>query len=255
VQEGSHLFTTSGIILLSRSFGEGHRLVTIMSEGYGRIDATGFGAGKPGSRLVSKLEPFTVGEMVLEKAGHDRPYRLREIDVSTSNHGLREDLSRYLVAHAMVEPYIRFVEGAHRDEDLYHLLAESLHLLGVCADYRKGMALLTGFDVHFLTRMGYRPELKVCAACGGGLEGGAFADPERGFPLCGNCRRAESVAAKEGALEFICWVLGRSLSDSLRAAVRDDTMRSLRSIVECIYGSIFSRRIKSWDFLGLTTGQ
>jgi DNA repair protein RecO (recombination protein O) len=252
VEEASRVFKTPGIVLNARRFGEGHTFVTLMTARFGKVDVSAFGARKPGSRLASGIETFTIGEMVMAKRGHDKPYTLREIDVTTHNQSIRDSLDRYLVGSAMIEPYLRFVDRAHRDDELYSLLEICLRLLGACPDFRRCMGLLCAFDIHFLTRMGYRPDLSVCGVCGRPIEV-FFADPEEGFPVCGSCRKTESVAVSTGALEFVAWTLENPISDALRAVLRQETLSSLRTLVEFSYGRIFSRRVGSWDFLDLTT--
>src|SRR6185295_5730972 len=70
-----NLYRDQGVVLRTIKLGETDRIVTILTQGHGKVRAVAKGVRKPGSRFGARLEPTT--HIALQC------YRGRELDVVT----------------------------------------------------------------------------------------------------------------------------------------------------------------------------
>lgn len=245
----SRFFKTEGIVLNSVRFGEGHKIIRLFTENLGKIDASAFGARKTKSRFGSRLEPFTIGSFLLYQKSEENPYSIKEVEVSSHNASIREDLNKYLIGNALIEPVIRFVENAQVDRDLYHLLSSAFILLDRVSS-KKSIFLLSMYDLRFLSIMGYKPDTKTCARCGLSVGRDEFyCDSLHGFPVCRGCSSASAQKVLEGTQRFINWSLDYALAGAERVSMNETTRNNLRTVIETMYMSNFGKKLSSWDQL------
>jgi DNA repair protein RecO (recombination protein O) len=245
----SRYIKTPAVVLFATQFGEGHKLVRLYTETMGRIEATAFGARKTRSRFGSRLEPFTVTTLLLYHKDESNPFTIRESDVIHSNSAIGEDLNKFIIASAIIETIVRYVDRAHRDPELYSLLSEALCILSDLPA-SKGRYLLSIYDVQFLNIMGYRPDTASCRNCGRELNRReVYSDSVSGFPLCRHCGSVKSVALSEGAVRFVEWALSAGMIDAARVVMEEETLLMVRKAVEHLYLFTFQKMPESWHQL------
>jgi DNA repair protein RecO (recombination protein O) len=242
----SRFLKTAALVLHSTQFGEGHKLVRLYTESLGRADASAFGARKTKSRFGSRLEPFTIGNVLLYHRSEDSPYSIREMEVTHPNASIREDLGKYVIGSACIETVIRYVEREHRDPDLYQVLSETLRVLNTASPV-KSLYLLSMYDVKFLNIMGYRPDAELCVKCSRPLEGSEiFSDSLSGFPLCAQCRSPASRAVEASVMHFFGWAVTESLHRAMKVTMQDSTLQQIRQVIEHLYLYTFQKIPESW---------
>jgi DNA repair protein RecO (recombination protein O) len=237
------------IVLGSNRFGEGHKVVNLFTDVMGKTEASAFGARKTRSRFGSRLEPFTVGNMLLYRKDQQGLCSIREVDTVHPNSGIRDDLNRFLVGNALVESVIRYVDREHPDRELYELLSRSLRILNSIRT-SKCRFLLEIYNIKFLTIMGYRPDVMHCTQCNGDLEKeNPATDAHFGFPICHRCRRDTSSVVVPGAVRFIQWALENDVSQAEKVAMNEETFYHVRQVVEHLYVQTFDKLPQSWQQL------
>jgi DNA repair protein RecO (recombination protein O) len=242
---------TEAVVLNSVSFGDGHKIVNLLTPGLGKIEASAFGVRKTKSRFGSRLEPFTVAHVLLYRRSEESLYTVREVDVVESHREIREDLYRFVVGSCMIEPVVRFVEKGETDRTLFGLLSDSLKALDDIEPDR-GMYLLSMYEIKLFAALGYGPNVSACRRCGSPIEQdeGAFYDMNNGLPLCSRCAAVSSAFLTRGALGFFEWALGHRPHEARRVKMRGETLRSLRGAIESLYAVTFHRKPQSWCQLG-----
>jgi DNA repair protein RecO (recombination protein O) len=233
-------------VLTSTQFGEGHKMVKLYTEELGRTEATAFGARKTKSRFGSRLEPFTTGIFLLYHKDEHSPYSIQDVEVTSQNNAIREDLNRFLIGNAVVEPVVRFVERMHRDKELFEILSSTLELLSIIG-ITKGLYLLSVYDLNFLSIMGYKPDWDNCVKCSNPMQNGeTFSDAAAGFPLCSRCHTSSSIAVSPGAMRFVEWALQTPLHYAEKVRMEGETLNQIRQIIEHLFLCTFQRIPDSW---------
>ncbi len=245
---------SSGIVLNSVKFGEGHKIVRIFTDTLGKIDATAFGARKTKSRFGSSLEPFTVNIFILYRKNLESPYAIREADVRDYNAQIRESLGKYYCASAMIEPIVRFVQTAQRDRALFEHMVGSLHILNEIKP-EKATFLFLMHCIKLISILGYEPDPGTCALCGKKTNPESiYSDARYGFPLCETCRKDSSLPILSTTLRFVQWAKTTPLEAVYRVTMKSDTRNNVQTLLDHIFLSIFPKKMDTWQQLGMMLG-
>ncbi len=121
------IMTATGIILRRIDYGEADRIITFLTEEYGKILAMAKGVRKQKSKLAGGIEIFSVSELHFIKGRS-------EIDTLTSTRlvshfgNIVKDLQRTELAYGMLKNIDEIVEN-HTGGDYFSVLLESLSAL------------------------------------------------------------------------------------------------------------------------------
>jgi DNA repair protein RecO (recombination protein O) len=236
-------------VLNSVRFGEGHKIVRIFTEDLGKIEASAFGARKIKSRFGSKLEPFTIAVFLLYRGSGENPYSVKEVEVETYNSSIRDDLNKYLIGNALIEPVVRFVENAQADHELFNLIINVFRALEKVSS-KRSIFLLSMYEIRFLDIMGYKPDTHTCIKCGRQIDKPPlYYNYLHGFPLCRDCGGSSSHEVFQGTERFINWSLKSPFENAERVSMNKSTVHNLRHVIEVMFLSNFGRKLNSWDQL------
>lgn len=199
------LYRDQGVVLRSIKLGETDRIVTILSQGHGKVRGVAKGIRKPGSRFGGRLEPTSHVAF--------QCYAGRELDVVTqvetidANRALREHYVALTHAVSMLEAVDVVALEREASPALYRMLVGGLNTLAA----HPSPLVSTAFFWKLLSLEGFQPLLDSCARCDGTGPFPVFSIAEGGV-LCEGCSgvggrrlRAESVA-----------VLGRIVGGDVR---------------------------------------
>lgn len=155
------VYRCDGIVLRRMDLGETDRILTILTDRFGKIRTIAKGVRKPSARLAAHLELFAQTRLVLSRG--------RDLDVVTGaetmalHPGLRDDLTALGVASHCVELVDRFLLDRDQHLSVYRALVSVLNDL---EDGRDAGRVARAFEFQLLAEMGVRPELFSCVLCG-----------------------------------------------------------------------------------------
>ena len=227
------LYKTKGIILRTRKLGEADRIVSILSNNFGKVDAVAKGIRKTRSKFGSRLEPFTHVDLVL--------YEGRNLDIVTqaeiidSFSGVRDNLDRMTYGSAMLDLASKVSVEGERDIALYNLLLRSLEVLSRTG--KNFRLLLTAFDIKLMAISGYMPKLDHCVICDKSPGVKMHFSFEWGGVVCEACRGADrnSIPVTPTAVEVFLKLLRLPLSDTIDldiiARIEDELYLLMRDYV------------------------
>ena len=179
------LCKAEAIVLRARDLGETSKLLTLFTEGYGKISVVAKGARRPKSRFGASLDLFAHSSIVFYKKTSGDLHLISESTLLQSFSGLQEDVRRLGFASAVVELVDRMVMPGERVSGLFPLLLGGLQALE-----RGGQLslLLSAVMIKIMAILGYRPQLFVCIACGRPVEGKlAGFHASQGGVVCRDC--------------------------------------------------------------------
>ena len=122
-----NLYRDQGVVLRTIKLGETDRIVTILTQGHGKVRAVAKGVRKTGSRFGARLEPMS--HVALQC------YRGRELDVVTqvetidANRPLREHYGCLTHAISMLEAIDQVAQEREPNPALYRMLVGALRTL------------------------------------------------------------------------------------------------------------------------------
>jgi DNA repair protein RecO (recombination protein O) len=212
----SGLYRDEGVVLRTIKLGEADRIVTIFTQGNGKIRAVAKGVRKTTSRFGARLEPAS--HVALQC------YKGRELDVVTqvetieSNRAVREGYAMFTHAVPMLEVVDHVTPDRDPNAALYRMLTGALRTLGT----RRSALVTTAFFWKLLSLEGFQPMLDGCARCGAGT-GGADGDDivlpafdlADGGMLCESCATLSGRMVSPEALDLLRRLLGGGLNGAL----------------------------------------
>ncbi len=199
------LYREQGVVLRTLKLGEADRIVTLVTEGHGKLRAVAKGVRRTKSRFGGRLEPLSHVALLA--------YEGRSLDTITQAEALeafrpvREDLGRLGRALSLLEVVDAVVQEGDDDPRLYQMLLGALRTLAA----GDAPLVVPAFFWKLLAQQGFRPSLDACATCGTGGEVEALEafDPGEGGALCRSCRRGTRITPE--ALGLLRRILGGDL--------------------------------------------
>ena len=157
------LYKEQGIVLRSAKLGEADKIVTILTQGSGKVRAVAKGIRRTSSKFGARLEPFTHVSLLMYRGaepGHRHPGRDRGPFLT-----LRSGLSLIAAGETMLEAADKVAEEHERNVRLFLLLLSGLRALDDGAAATRPPSP-SRFLLKLLSLSGFHPSLSACAVCG-----------------------------------------------------------------------------------------
>jgi DNA repair protein RecO (recombination protein O) len=203
------LYRDEGVVLRTIKLGEADRIVTILTQGHGKVRAVAKGIRKTTSRFGARLEPTT--RVALQC------YRGRELDVVTqaetleAHRALREQYVLFTHAIPMLEAVDQVAQEHEPNPAVYRMLTGALRTLA----QRNSPLVTPAFFWKLLSLEGFHPMLDDCARCGLTDADLVAFDLEEGGVLCRACARGGGRPLSAPALDLLRRMLGGALNTVL----------------------------------------
>lgn len=201
------LYRERGVVVRTWKLGEADRIISLVTEGRGKVRAVAKGVRKTSSRFGARLEPLSHVSLLL--------YEGRNLDIVSQAESidhwkeLRGDLDRLGRATAVVESVDAVVQEGQHAPQLYRMLVGALRSLSTS----DSPLVVPAFFWKLLAEEGFRPILDECATCGSTEDLVAF-ELHEGGTLCRGCQRGTRISP--AALVLLRRILGGDLVAVLR---------------------------------------
>ncbi len=234
------LYKEQGIVLRTMKLGESDRIVTLLTQGSGKVRAVAKGVRKTKSRFGGRLEPFTHVDLLL--------YRGRELDIVTqaetitSFRSIREHYGRFAAGEVMLEAIDRVAQERQRSVKTFMLLLGGLRRLAETSD---AGVVVDAFLLRLASLAGFRPHLSACASCGRPGPHSRFSVSQGGM-VCDTCRSGGAVRLGESTLPYLSSLLDGAWGEE---STTDDVRREGAGLVRAFVEYHFDRPLRSWAHL------
>lgn len=230
------LYKEQGIVLRTMRLGEADRIVTILSQGSGKVRAVAKGVRKTKSRFGGRLEPFTHVDLLL--------YRGRELDIVTQAEiiapfrEIRDDYVRFAAGEMILEAADRVTEERERNTRIFMLVLGALrNLVGPGSD---PPVVADAFLLRLAALSGFSPALTACAECGRPAPRMRFSI-EQGGVVCDGCRAGGTVKVSEGTVPYLVTLMDRG-----GATAPDEVRREGSNLVRAYLEYHLNRPLRAW---------
>ncbi len=243
------LYKEQGVVLRAIKLGEADKIVTVLTQGSGKVRAVAKGIRRTTSKFGGRLEPFTHVSLLL--------YQGRNLDTVTQAEilapfrSVRDDFALFSAGETMLEAADKVAEEHERNTPLFLLVLNGLRAL----DERPAdpAAVAEAFLLKLLSLSGFHPSLEACAVCGS-RDVVAFS-PAQGGAVSADCadREAERVDP-----EVLGWLAALARTDLLKAGAMsapDRTRREARRMLAAFVEYYLERRIRSLPLLSQGTAE
>ncbi|AJY76330.1 DNA repair protein RecO [Paenibacillus beijingensis] len=239
------LYRIEGIVIRSTDYGEGNKILTLLTDKAGKVGIIARGAKKARSRHSSIAQPFTYGEFVFFRSSGLGTLNAGEI--IESFHRLREDLDLAAYASYAAELCDRALQDDEAGEFIFQQLKACFMGLAEGKDPEVTVNL---FEMKILETAGYAPELDVCVSCGN-EEGPVRISVQAGGTLCRRCwsRDASALPVSDGALKLLRLFRRLDMRRLGSIQVSVETKKQLKAVLRSFFDTHMDLRLKSRAFL------
>jgi len=238
------LYKEQGIVLRSIKLGEADKIVTILTQGSGKIRAVAKGIRRTSSRFGARLEPLTHVSLLL--------YSGRNLDTVTQAEiispflVIRDHFNLIAAAETMLESVDKVAEEHERNVRLFMLLLTGLRALEL--DPADPAAVAESFLLKLLSVSGFHPSLSACAVCGAPGPHQRFAAGQGGI-VCVHCAAGEAGPVSEAAVRWLDALARVDLPAAGGMTPPDDTRREARAMLYGFTEYYLERRMRSFALL------
>ena len=238
------LYKEQGVVLRSAKLGEADKIVTVMTQGAGKVRAVAKGIRKTTSRFGARLEPFTHVSLMLYR-GRGSLDTVSQAEIVSPFLGIRADLDRIAAGETMVETVDKVAEEHERNVRLFLLLLTGMRALDTApAD---PAAVTESFLLKLLSLSGFHPSLTACAVCGR-LDPSLFASGQGGA-VCSTCADPDAGPVSERALSLLSGLANADLLQAGSMRAEPVVRRESRALLFGFTEYHLERRIRSLPML------
>jgi len=238
-------FQTKGIVLRKINLNEADRIVTVLSDEFGKIDCIGKGARRLKSKFCGRLELFSHVQLTC--------FQGRELASINEIHLLSafpevKDVNKHRVLFYIAELTHRFTQSGQHTEGAYPLLRETLIHLEKC---EKIDVILHTYLVKLLTLNGFLSPWNQCATCNHSLdiERPIFLSSTDANVVCEHCAHPADKTVTAPLIKWVNFMQHYPLSDTLKVNVDKKDHESVWRWLQGILENLLSSPIKSEAFL------
>jgi DNA repair protein RecO (recombination protein O) len=241
------LYKEQGVVLSRIKLGEADKIVTILTQGSGKVRAVAKGIRRTKSKFGARLEPFTHVSLMFYR-GRGALDTIAQAEIIASFRPLRDDLALLTAGEAMLEATDKVSEEHERNVRLFMLLLGGLRALETRpAD---PSAVAESFLLKLLSLSGFHPSLRACAVCGA-LNPGLFSAGQGGA-VCDGCAEHGAGPVSPASLSLLAELAGADVREAGDLEFDPIARREARAMLYGFVEYYFERRMRSLPMLART---
>jgi DNA repair protein RecO (recombination protein O) len=242
---------TSAIVLRTWPSGESDRIVSFLTEGYGKMTAVAKGAKRSRKRFANSLEPFSLVILRFQDRPHTSLAFLLACELQRAYTKVAGSLEKIAYASYLVE----ITEGLIGEREENHLVFNHLREgLTYLEEAETSQIFLAGFELRLLKLAGYQPVFDSCGRCGVDrwrLTARAWHFSHRdGGVLCASCARLrkEIFPVSPQALDLLT-AIQNERATPVDVWCAPSVLNEIRSVLFRFVQLHLNKEIKSASFL------
>ncbi|MFC5405107.1 DNA repair protein RecO [Cohnella soli] len=238
------LYRVEGLVIRSTDYGEGNKIVTLLTPDFGKQGIVVRGAKKLKSRYGALAQLFTYGDYSYYKGG--TLGTLNSGEIIRSYQELRQGLDGPAYAAYAAE----LTDRAMDDEAAAYLFHQLLAFQTALAEGKDPQIVVCAYEMKVIAAAGYEPNLDECAGCGRSNVPFRFSPPAGGA-LCHSCAYRDPGALElgDGAWRLLRIFAGMDMRRLGNISVKENTKKQLRLALRRWMDTHMGLNLKSRGFL------
>lgn len=228
------------------NFGEADRILTIMTERFGKVKAIARGVRKSTSRLGGHLEPFMIVEFQLYEG--KTFYTITGAEIIEELPTVHTDLRKTAKVFVIGELVDNFLHEHEKSERIYQILSQILILL----EKNEKNFLVNAFALKLLESAGFQPQFYECVHCKEKIkESDNFWDDLEGGVICKDCaqKSGHGVQISNEFIKSLRFIEQNDFTQIEKLKLNKSLEDEIDRILENYIRSILDKNIKSKKFL------
>jgi len=221
-------FKINGLIINERELGENDKLLTVLSERYGKLFVVGKGVKSIKNRHMHCCHLLSYVSFNLRKKGSY--YYITESDLIESFFEIRNDLLKLSLASYVCEVVNSVVQEGVEENNILRLALNTI--FAISSEKQPLETIRASFQLKILADSGIYPDLTACSICESTEISSGYLDLIDGVIVCDQCKfkatnSPSSDAFAERGLNKPIALISKDIIDTISYLVNSDSKRFL----------------------------
>ncbi len=239
---------TRGMVVRETVTGDYDKMLTVITEDFGKISVSARGARRSGNRFSAGTQVFSFCQWMLYK-GKSNTYILNSCDIIMSFYEIRQDLSLLAYAAHMLD---MLQDTTYENQSAKEPLSLLLHAMNALIHKDRNPELVVRvFSLKLVQIMGFTPCLTGCCRCGTSkIEDIYFSFEDCGF-LCEKCSKGSgnAVRIEPGTAKALIYVICAGVRDAFAFQLSEDVLKNFLFVVDKYIDDRLERKYCKLSFL------
>lgn len=185
----------NGLVLFDRGIGENDKLLTILTERYGKMFVIAKGAKSVKNRNMCCTHIFIYASFGIRRKGNY--YYLVDSDLIENFFSVRNDILKFSLASYICDVVSHVAQEGVGEDDILRLALNTIY--AISQDKYSLETVRAAFQLRIVAEIGMAPDIYSCSKCG--CEGvlGGYLDLVDGIIVCDECRKDNDFNIEENA--------------------------------------------------------
>ena len=233
-----------GVVLRTTDFGDAHRVVTVYTKEFGKLDVNAYGCRRPRSKLAAPTLMFNhIGVELIHGPKVDM---IRDAEI-INYFPITEDLMRIAYASLLFEIVNQMTPLNQKDEDIFFLLLNSLRTFVE----RNPRVVAVAAVCQFIADSGVLLRLDRCVRCDAPVDYDCAVDVIDGGVICRDCfeHAANPLPFTLNARALVDDMIAFDWNAQSHINVRAEPLRDVEKILVAHVQALIERPLQSLKFL------
>jgi len=183
-------FKVNGLVIRESDYGDNDKLLTILTEKYGKLFVIGKGVKSLKNRHMACAQLFSYASFNFRKRGNF--YYITDSDLIENYYEIRNDIVKLSLSAFICDVLCEVGREQIEEKDILKLALNTFY--AIAKDVRPLEFIRASFELRIATECGFMPDIICCSICKNDSPTLAHIDIMNGNYVCDNCRSSASFA-------------------------------------------------------------
>lgn len=223
----------NGLVIFDREIGENDKLLTILTERYGKLFVIAKGAKSVKNRNMCCTHIFTYASFGIRRRGNY--YYLVDSDLIENFFSVRNDILKLSLASYVCDVVSHVAQEGVSEDNILRLALNTIY--AISKDKYGLETIRAAFQLRIVAEIGMSPDVYSCSKCGYEDVANGYLDLVDGIIICDECRKSinfeiEKNAFTERGLQKPIALINKAIIDAIKYIVNTDIKRFLSFTLE-----------------------
>lgn len=183
-------FKKNGLVIQEKDFNENDKILTILTERYGKVPVIAKGAKSLKNRHMASCQLFAYSNFNLRKKGNF--YYVTESDLIENYYDIRTDILKMSLASYICDVVNYVCQEESQEDPILKLTLNTLY--AISKDIKSLEFIRSCFEIRLAYELGNAPNVDLCSICNESVSSGAYLDLVDGVVICDKCSKNRDMS-------------------------------------------------------------
>lgn len=236
-------YKLNGIVLRDINFEESSKILTILTNQLGKIQAISKNCRRTLNPLCAVSQPLIYSEFILTKTKDI--YTISSASMIESFFEITEDMNLTVYSSYLIELVDNFIQLEQKSEESLRLLLNSLYLLKSKFDPE---TVCRVFEIKMLIFSGFFPQFTHCVRCNKSELTKVFFSVQNSGIVCDKCKQEDDIEISVDLVKQILIIAATDLKRINKINIDKDSNATLKRLMREYIKFVLQKDINILDF-------